>query len=92
MGAGDWAPDDRRETKIAGGVFALLLAVAVMASAALGYCSVWRHARPGPLNGGWARDPQKCARKRPRGAARVRAASLATQCTGELLRGRDGPR
>ncbi len=31
MGAGDWAPDDRRETKIAGGVFALLVAVAVMA-------------------------------------------------------------
>ena len=47
MGAGDWAPDARRETKIAGGVFALLLAVAVMAYAALGYCSVWRHARPG---------------------------------------------
>ena len=37
-------------------------------------------------------DPQKCARKRPRGAARVRAASLATQCTGELLRGGGGPR
>ena len=35
-------------------------------------------------------DPQKCARKRPRGAARVRAASLATQCTGELPRGGDG--
>ena len=47
MGAGDWAPDDRRETKIAGGVFALLVAVAVMAYAGLGYCSVWRHARPG---------------------------------------------
>jgi hypothetical protein len=47
MGAGDWAPDDRRETRIAGGVFALLLAVAVIAYAALGYCSVWRHARPG---------------------------------------------
>ena len=46
MGAGDWAPEARRETKIAGGVFALLLAVAVMAYAALGYCSVWRHARP----------------------------------------------
>ena len=45
MGAGDWAPEARRETKIAGGVFALLLAVAVMAYAALGYCSVWRHSR-----------------------------------------------
>ena len=45
MGAGDWAPADRRETKIAGGVFALLLAVAVMAYAGLGYCSVWRHTR-----------------------------------------------
>ena len=40
MGAGDWGPDDRRETKIAGGVFALLLAVAVMAYAGLGSCSV----------------------------------------------------
>ena len=35
-------------------------------------------------------DPQRCARKRPRGAAGGRAASLATRCTGELLRGGDG--
>ena len=56
MGAGDWAPDARRETKIAGGVFALLLAVAVMAYAGLGFCSVWRHARPGRVGPVLAED------------------------------------
>lgn len=39
MGAGDWAPEERRETRIAG-TFALVLAIAVMAYAGLGSCSV----------------------------------------------------
>ena len=37
-------------------------------------------------------DPQRCAESGPRGAAGGRAASLATQCTGELLRGGGGLR
>ena len=46
MGAAAWALSER-VVGIAGGVFALVVAVAVMAYAGLGFCSVWRHARPG---------------------------------------------
>ena len=46
MGAAAWALSER-VIGIAGGIFALVVAVAVMAYAALGFCSVWRHARPG---------------------------------------------
>ncbi len=46
MGAAAWALSER-VIGIAGGVFALVVAVAVMAYAGLGFCSVWRHARPG---------------------------------------------
>ena len=46
MGAAAWALSER-VIGIAGGVFALVVAVAVMAYAGLGACSVWRHARPG---------------------------------------------
>ena len=46
MGAAAWALSER-VVGIAGGIFALVVAVAVMAYAGLGACSVWRHARPG---------------------------------------------
>ena len=46
MGAAAWALSER-VIGIAGGVFALVVAVAVMAYAGLGACSVWRHTRPG---------------------------------------------
>ena len=46
MGAAAWALSER-VIGIAGGIFALVVAVAVMAYAGLGACSVWRHARPG---------------------------------------------
>ena len=46
MGAAAWALSEF-VLGIAGGVFALVVAVAVMAYAGLGFCSVWRHARPG---------------------------------------------
>ena len=46
MGAAAWALSER-VIGIAGGIFALVVAVAVMAYAGLGFCSVWRHARPG---------------------------------------------
>ena len=46
MGATAWALSER-VIGIAGGVFALVVAVAVMAYAGLGACSVWRHTRPG---------------------------------------------
>ena len=45
MGAAAWALSER-VIGIAGGVFALVVAVAVMAYAGLGACSVWRHTRP----------------------------------------------
>ena len=45
MGAAAWALSER-VIAIGGGVFALVVAVAVMAYAGLGACSVWRHARP----------------------------------------------
>ena len=45
MGAAAWALSER-VIGIGGGVFALVVAVAVMAYAGLGACSVWRHARP----------------------------------------------
>ena len=46
MGAAAWALSER-VIGVAGGVFALVVAVAVMAYAGLGFCSVWRHTRPG---------------------------------------------
>ena len=46
MGAAAWALSER-VIGIGGGVLALVVAVAVMAYAGLGFCSVWRHARPG---------------------------------------------
>jgi len=46
MSAAAWALSER-VIGVAGGVFALVVAVAVMAYAGLGFCSVWRHARPG---------------------------------------------
>ena len=46
MGAAAWALSER-VIGIGGGIFALVVAVAVMAYAGLGFCSVWRHARPG---------------------------------------------
>ena len=46
MGAAAWALSER-VSGIAGGIFALVVAVAVMAYAGLGFCSVWRHTRPG---------------------------------------------
>ena len=46
MGAAAWALSER-VIGIAGGIFALVVAVAVMAYAGLGACSVRRHARPG---------------------------------------------
>ena len=46
MGAAAWALSER-VIGVAGGIFALVVAVAVMAYAGLGACSVWRHARPG---------------------------------------------
>ena len=45
MGAAAWALSER-VIGVAGGVLALVVAVAVMAYAGLGACSVWRHARP----------------------------------------------
>ena len=45
MGAAAWALSER-VIAIGGGVFALVVAVAVMAYAGLGFCSVWRHTRP----------------------------------------------
>ena len=45
MGAAAWALSER-VIGIGGGIFALVVAVAVMAYAGLGFCSVWRHARP----------------------------------------------
>jgi hypothetical protein len=45
MGAAAWALSER-VIGIAGGIFSLVVAVAVMAYAGLGACSVWRHARP----------------------------------------------
>ena len=44
MGAAAWALSER-VIGIAGGVLALVVAVAVMAYAGLGFCSVWRHTR-----------------------------------------------
>ena len=44
MGAAAWALSER-VIGIAGGIFALVVAVAVMAYAGLGACSVWRHTR-----------------------------------------------
>ena len=44
MGAAAWALSER-VIAIGGGVFALVVAVAVMAYAGLGACSVWRHTR-----------------------------------------------
>ena len=44
MGAAAWALSER-VVGIAGGIFALVVAVAVMAYAGLGACSVWRHTR-----------------------------------------------
>ena len=46
MGAAAWALSER-VIAIGGGIFALVVAVAVMAYAGLGACSVWRHTRPG---------------------------------------------
>ena len=46
MGAAAWALSER-VIAIGGGIFALVVAVAVMAYAGLGFCNVWRHARPG---------------------------------------------
>ena len=46
MGAAAWALSER-VIGVAGGALALVVAVAVMAYAGLGFCSVWRHARPG---------------------------------------------
>ena len=46
MGAAAWALSER-VVGVAGGVLALVVAVAVMAYAGLGFCSVWRHTRPG---------------------------------------------
>ena len=46
MGAAAWALSER-VIGVAGGVLALVVAVAVMAYAGLGACSVWRHTRPG---------------------------------------------
>ncbi len=46
MGAAAWALSER-VIGIAGGIFSLVVAVAVMAYAGLGFCSVWRHTRPG---------------------------------------------
>ena len=46
MGAAAWELSER-VVGIAGGIFALVVAVAVMAYAGLGFCSVWRHTRPG---------------------------------------------
>jgi len=46
MGAAAWALSER-VIGIAGGILALVVAVAVMAYAGLGFCSVWRHTRPG---------------------------------------------
>jgi len=46
MGAAAWALSER-VIGIGGGIFAAVVAVAVMAYAGLGFCSVWRHARPG---------------------------------------------
>ena len=46
MGAAAWALSER-VIAVGGGVFALVVAVAVMAYAGLGACSVWRHTRPG---------------------------------------------
>ena len=46
MGAAAWALSER-VIGVAGGALALVVAVAVMAYAGLGACSVWRHARPG---------------------------------------------
>ena len=45
MGAAAWALSER-VIGVAGGIFALVVAVAVMAYAGLGACSVWRHTRP----------------------------------------------
>ena len=45
MGAAAWALSER-VIGIGGGIFALVVAVAVMAYAGLGACSVWRHTRP----------------------------------------------
>ena len=55
MGAAAWALSER-VIGIAGGIFALVVAVAVMAYAGLGACSVWRHARPGRVRPGVAED------------------------------------
>ena len=46
MGAAAWALSER-VIGIGGGIFAAVVAVAVMAYAGLGFCSVWRHTRPG---------------------------------------------
>ena len=46
MGAAAWALSER-VIGIAGGILALVVAVAVMAYAGLGACSVWRSTRPG---------------------------------------------
>ena len=55
MGAAAWALSER-VIGVAGGVLALVVAVAVMAYAGLGFCSVWRHARPGRVRSVVAED------------------------------------
>ena len=55
MGAAAWALSER-VIGVAGGIFALVVAVAVMAYAGLGACSVWRHARPGRVLPAFAED------------------------------------
>ena len=55
MGAAAWALSER-VIGIGGGIFALVVAVAVMAYAGLGFCSVWRHARPGRVGPVLAED------------------------------------
>ena len=55
MGAAAWALSER-VIGVAGGVLALVVAVAVMAYAGLGFCSVWRHTRPGRVLPALAED------------------------------------
>ena len=55
MGVAAWALSER-VNGIGGGIFAAVVAVAVMAYAGLGFCSVWRHARPGRVGPVLAED------------------------------------
>ncbi len=55
MGVAAWALSER-VIGIGGGIFAAVVAVAVMAYAGLGFCSVWRHARPGRVGPVLAED------------------------------------